>query len=89
MFFDVTTNPNTGTWSNDLLQSFTPLHNSLAGNVSTIAPKEIEQIKAYGRSRTLLPSLEQLEPWDALAVQRNDLTIEKSLNAASALRPRP
>jgi len=60
----------------DLPQSLTPLHNSLAGNVSTIAPKEIEQVKAYGRGRALLPSLEQLEPWGALAVQRNPLTIE-------------
>jgi hypothetical protein len=52
------------------------LRDGLADKIATIAPKEIKQIEAYGRGRALLPSLEQLEPWDAIAVQRNDLTIE-------------
>jgi hypothetical protein len=65
---DVATNLDTWDWSDDVFQSFTPLHDSLARYVSPIAPKQIKQVQAYGRGRALLPFLQQLEARDSLII---------------------
>jgi hypothetical protein len=40
----ITTDLNTGDWSDDLLQPFPSLQDGFAGNVTPITPKQIEQI---------------------------------------------
>jgi hypothetical protein len=45
---------------NDFLQSFPPLQDSLAGNFSAVAPKQIEKKIDDRSSWPLLPLLEQL-----------------------------
>jgi hypothetical protein len=56
--FDVAANLESVHRSNDLFQSLASLHDGPTGKIGSIAPKEIEQVKAYGRGRALLPSLE-------------------------------
>jgi hypothetical protein len=73
----------------DLPQSLTPLHNSLSRQVASVTPKHVEQVEDNRCGRALLLLLEQLEAGDSFLIQCDDLIIEKSLNADSALRPRP
>src|SRR5258708_39113453 len=56
--------------SNNFLQSFTPLRNSLAGNIAPIAPEQIEQKINTWSSRSLLPLLDQLETWYSFRISR-------------------
>jgi hypothetical protein len=54
----------------DLLQSFSSLHNTLAGDVAAIRPKQVEKKINDRRGRTFLPLLEQLETRNSFARQR-------------------
>jgi hypothetical protein len=53
---------------NDPFQSVTALEDSLAGEITAVTPKHVEQIIDDWSGRALLPLLEQLKPGDTLLV---------------------
>jgi hypothetical protein len=86
---DVATDLNAGHWSNDLFQVFAALEDSLAGEITAVTPKHVEQIIDDWSGRALQPLLEQLKPGGSLQGPTRQFRRPKWLTAVSSDQPPP